>query len=380
MKKIAIIPLAYRSYNYGGTLQYYALEKAMESLGFLTKVLDVDNFGEKLFDNEKLKERSKKISINRLIHKMFWEYSNYKTRKIQNKFYKRNLNFDEFREKYILSYTPKEIEELNGQFDGYVSGSDQIWNPQWAKSTFFLDFAKEKLKVIYGASIGKKSLSEDQKKAYGELLKCVDAISVREPDAAEQLQPLVDKKIQTVIDPVFLLNSIKWGELIGKSNNEYGDFIFCYLLGDDAIQRKEIKNGKKRWKKKVVSIPYVTQRYILYENYADDMRFDEGPIDFLKMILYAECIITDSFHATAFSIIFHKKFIVLNREPKSSQMISRITTLLNYFGLGDYLKESLESIEINDIKEPNWDEIDLKINKLSNQSLDFLKEAFKSIF
>lgn len=378
MKKIAIIPLAYRSYNYGGTLQYYALEKAIESLGFWTKVLDIDNYGEMLFNVEKVKELSRHSLINRLIHKMAWEYSNYKTWKIQNIFNKRKLNFDEFREKYVVSYAPESLEGLNGQFDGYVSGSDQIWNPQWAKSTFFLNFSKN-LKVIYGASIGKKSLSNDQKRVYGELLKCVDAISVRESDAAEQLQPFVDKKIITVIDPVFLLDSSKWRELIGKSNNKYGDFIFCYLLGDDAVKRKEIKKEKKKWKKKVISIPYVTQRYILHENYADDMKIDEGPLDFLKLILFADCIITDSFHATAFSIIFHKKFIVLNREPKSGQMISRITTVLNYFGLDELLKDSLENIDVNDIKEPNWDDIDMKINKLRNQSLDFLKEAFSNM-
>lgn len=373
MKKVAIVPLTYKSYNYGGTLQYYALQTAINSLGFESKVLDIDDYGNKIFRNTKNNKKNIKL-FDKIIHKIIWEYCEFMSKKNITSFECRNRKFDEFREKFIDSFHPESLDDLADSFNAFVVGSDQIWNPQWAKSTHFLDFAKNQLKIVYGASIGKKSLSEEQKIRYGELLLGFDAISGREKDVAQQLQPFCSNKIETVMDPVFLLNQQEWINLIEKDRGKDKEYIFCYLIGDDIKYRKELNKIKKDMKKNLISIPYISQKYICFENYADEMRYNAGPLEFLKLILDSEYIITDSFHATAFSILFHKRFSVLNREPQNSQMLSRIITLLDYFDLGDHLVDSVNDISI---EQPNWKEIDLKIEKLTNKSMLFLKNSLK---
>ena len=102
------------------------------------------------------------------------------------------------------------------------------------------------------------------------------------------------------------------------------------------------------------------------------MILEAGPSDFLELILNAKYVITDSFHATAFSIIFHKQFFVLNRELGNSQMLSRITTLLEYFHLENHLVDSIDDLP-KDI--PDWEKIDLKISELRKNSIEFLLES-----
>lgn len=368
MRKVAIIPLLYKSYNYGGTLQYYALEKAITDLGFETYVLNIDKYGEKIFQKSEA-PKSKRTFFARVIHKILWEYCEYISKKEKINFNIRNERFDKFRIDNVNCFCPNSLDEIDSSFFAFVAGSDQIWNPQWAKTTYFLDFVHQSKKIIYGASVGRKELSEIQKQIYSNLLNHVDSVSVRETDISEQLQMFYHKSINTVIDPVFLIESKQWNKLIKKNYKFDKGYCFCYLIGDEPKYRKELKKKKDEY---IVSIPYVTQKYIFNENYANEMILEAGPSDFLELILNAKYVITDSFHATAFSIIFHKQFFVLNRELGNSQMLSRITTLLEYFHLENHLVDSIDDLP-KDI--PDWEKIDLKISELRKNSIEFLLES-----
>ena len=97
------------------------------------------------------------------------------------------------------------------------------------------------------------------------------------------------------------------------------------------------------------------------------------PIDFLNYIYNAELVITDSFHATSFSIIFNKKFWVLNRN-ENLKMFSRITSLLKIGNLMNRITDKyLTNVDIN--QKINYEIINEELTKLKNESLKYLQQA-----
>lgn len=374
-KKIKIIPLAYKSYNYGGTLQYYALERYIISLEFDCCVLDIDDLGNYVFPRKEVK-RNKSIIVlpKKLIHKIKWEISNLMQSKVEKNLIARKKNFDDFRDNFVFSSQIDNLDKVVEECDAIIAGSDQIWNPQWAKDVFFFTFMPlNTKKIVYAASIGKRALTEQQLIKYAELLKNVDAISVREKDSICMLQPYINKKIECVMDPVFLLNKKSWESLaLNSCIIKKEKYAFCYLIGEDAMIRKKAKAIAKRSNLKTCCIPYISQRYIFGDTFADDVMYNAGPIDFLKLIIESDLVITDSFHATAFSIILHKQFFVLNREPETSNMLSRIETLLGYFNLETRLVTTVNEAKYEPI---NWMNIDRLIEKLSFSSKKFIIDS-----
>lgn len=381
MKNIKIIPLYYKTYNYGGMLQIYAMytavDKIARNININCYVVNADDAAKVLFarrtlyNNHVLKKPSfqERVTgkIKRTIAKL--RYGDFK-----NKFSLRNQSFDDFRKNKLktvtLDYT--DIDSFNTDTTLYIAGSDQIWNPGFACDVHFLEFASVRnKKMTYAASIGMQSLPDFIINRYKDLLRDFDYISVREKDAEEiAIKELNISDSVLVADPVFLLNRTEWQNLIMNRVCKYDNFAFCYFIGYNKNTRVIAKEIARQYGKEIVSIPYINQRYIPLEEMSHGLLYDAAPEDFLLYINRSDLVMTDSFHAMAFSIIMHKEFVVLECDPGRTGMLSRIHTLLDSVGLSDRLINS-EGDLVN-LKPIEWDDVEKKMQPFIEFSLKWL--------
>ena len=347
--KIGILTLFYKNYNYGGCLQAYALCKYLNDCGQDAKQISYDIFQGQHPRMYKLKKQLKRDggkpkTLARLaVNGVRVALLRRKTKPIAGELSKRRENFDAFADKLIPhtpEYNEENLSESGKIFDKYFVGSDQVWNPDYlrASNCFFFDFVEEGRDCCsYAASVSRDKI-EDPELVHS-LLKKFKHISVREPSAVKLLQPLCDSEVEAVIDPTMLLDSDAW-EKITSPRVEQEPYIFCYFLGDNEKHRDYARKVKQMTGLKVVDIPFGQNSFKQCDaNFADESYTSAGPSEFLSLIKNAELVLTDSFHACVFSVLFKTKFFVLKRfaDSEKASMNSRISDLLGAFKLTDRL-------------------------------------------
>lgn len=396
MKKIGILSLYYDNGNYGGLLQAYALEKAINNLGFSCEQICYDyKHGKNRMPSVSRKQKLSEWGIpfllficynriNKLLHK---NNKNIHSSPNDERIELRTKAFKNFEQNEInhsqLVYTDDNIADTNEIYDGFVCGSDQIWNPYHITDTFMLGFAEEnKIKISYAASISRSNIVNDQRQYICDRLNRFDRISVREKSAIELINSK-EFEIEAVPDPTFLLDEHQWNELIEEKDsiNPIKDkYVFCYLLGASKKQREIIQNvaNKKGWK--LAGFPHVQGRYEVNDECIkyDYELFDCSPKDFLRIIRDSEYVITDSFHAVVFSIIYRKNFSVFRRERTcfENQMSSRLVDLLGDFGLIDRIIRDSEHDLYNSISHQcDFSNANSVLEKYRRIGSSFLKKA-----
>lgn len=252
------------------------------------------------------------------------------------------------------------------EYKYYIVGSDQVWNLELThfEKTFFLDFCHDKnRKNAYAASIGVNKLNDVQIEFYKKFLPEFNNISVREITGKSVLN-LIDASwnIESNIDPVFLHDKQYWSKeaSVRLIKDDY-ILIYAFVGVEEAVHLALnygnypiyiISNGIRNHFKDVKNIRCV------------------GPRQFLSLIEYAKYIITDSFHGTAFSIIFEKEFKVIKYPDTSSRMVD----LLKLCGLQDRM--NLEMPDNNTIDfEKIADIIQLEVFKSNKYLSSILKES-----
>lgn len=220
-----------------------------------------------------------------------------------------------FYNQYIKA-TPQKytsIEQLRAtppDADLYIAGSDQIWNTSFQNgkdAAFYLDFGSPHRKVSYAASFATESLESGTEEFVKDKLRNLDAISVRESSGLRILNELgYDGKV--VVDPVFLLSKEQWDQFDTKTAaNER------YVLAYDFEKRKSlIGQIAKRLASASGCKVYSVSPY--KRDYADKSFVNVGPEVFVTLIKNAQCVICNSFHGIAFSMIYGKDFFVVNRK------------------------------------------------------------------
>ena len=330
MKQIGIITHYYGSKNYGGVLQSYALCQFLKNQGFDAEQIQFDKD-----KGESIKRRLGKVyrytlSIPRRI----------KYRRLYKEIRGREVKFAAFRDGAICHskevFTQDSLNRLAKEYQLYITGSDQVWHPNAVCDAYLLDFGIEGIKKMsYAASIAKDTLSAEESGRYKKAFKDYAAISVREKSAVELLRPITPVEIQWVVDPVFLLRREEWKSLVGsKCDSER--YALCYFLGNDSTERKIAKEYAKCKNLKLKVMPFLNGEISEDDlDYGDERIINASPSEFVQLIQNAEIVFTDSFHATAFSLLFERQFYVFDRSFQSS-MGSRIESLTELFGVQDH--------------------------------------------
>ena len=294
--KIAIITWI-RHNNFGTVLQAYALQKVVNSLGYDNAIIDDDQFIRNLkwpFFIRQLKH----LIIN-LLKGVSYYLAKYKSDKL----------FISFKAKYInVDKTSQHKSELDNNYDIFIIGSDQIWNPLNFNSYFYADFTN-KPKISYAPSLGicdeYPTAIKDQ---VASLLSSFKAISVRETKGKALLNTIYDKPIFVALDPTLLLTINEWNSLTTTKSPFKSEYILCYLLTYNEAYLHWVRLQADKQQKMLVIIANLPKM-----NRFADVYYPAGPQEFLSAIKYADFIYTDSYHGTIFSIIFEKEFITLKR-------------------------------------------------------------------
>ena len=364
--KVGLVPLLYNEYNYGGVLQFYALQRILKSKNIECDILFFNN-DEKVSYYELSARKKILLNVKIAIYSCFDGKSNI----IDENIRKRKLKIDEFKRQY---YSPV-INETNisySEYDAIVCGSDQIWNPNWARRRCFLEFVPDEInKVIYAASLGCESMSKEQKAQFEPRIERLQYVSVREQSGKAILDSFIkDKDIKVVLDPTLLLLPEDWNNIVAEPKEK--GYVFTYFLGkyDDKIDY--IGEFAKRKGLKIINIPFASGEKNDDVCFGDLQIKDADQGEFIGLIKNAEYIFTDSFHACVFSVLFKKEFYAFQRD-NSKKMQGRINTLLHNFNLPDRFIEvgaDLDMISLID-----YQNNDMIQESLRRDSLAFLLDS-----
>lgn len=361
-KKIAIITLHY-PYNYGSVFQAYALQTYLEKYDIEVEIIDyIQEYDYEKYKLFRIKQYSKRPQS--MIADILGLYRNISRKNNFLKFRKRFLHLS--LKKY---HTVKEMDCLNDYYDAFVCGSDQIWNLDCTNGidkAYFLGFVKEKTKIAYAPSLAQYEFNNDDYKEMSYYLNRFDFLSVREKTSKKYLKKVTNKDIDVVVDPTLLLNKEDYDVfLLDKNHNRNQNYIFVYLLENNLKlldYAKKISNEKKL---KIIYISNISKKDDLIMSKYKNV-FGTSPENFLKYIYNAKYIITNSFHATVFSIIFHKKFCTFRTKYSSLRMID----LLNSLELSDRLYSDNFLID----KNINYKKVDNNLERIKAHSYKYIKK------
>lgn len=217
---------------------------------------------------------------------------------------------------------PGDADGLAADFDAFVVGSDQVWNAtyRYGCPTDFLAFARPEQRVAYAASIGATHLPDHLENVYREFLPQMSAVSVREDSAAALVESMTGSRPPVLADPTLLVAADHWSDLADRAPNPTSRrFMSSYLL---------YRNGPQTVRE--IEARAATQGLVRHDIIAPG-RFSSdahGLEAFLRGIRDAEYVVTDSFHATVFSLLFRTPVVVLRRGKGQDDRVETLLTML----------------------------------------------------
>lgn len=351
--------------NYGAVLQTYALKKYIETEFNDINVSVVDFYSRapyRIF-NTAATSILKRLLKNGLILCHF------------SSLYLRNYREKVFiMEEFNLSERFEDVDNLLKQmpkFDFYLTGSDQVFNMNSLYSPlFFQQFdVKKGIKAAYAPSFGISAFSDADKRNIKQLTKDFDYLSCREDDGAKMLSEIHGRNIPCVVDPTLLLSAEQWKEMMIEPVTS-DQYLLVYDLNGGIPMLQVARRIAKEKGLKLYCITRHPDISYIYKD-VDKVVFDAGPREFVGYFVRAAYVVTDSFHGTVFSLIFHKDFNTYIAVPRASQ---RIKSLLNICGLTSRIIENVN--EINTLESCSLLFKESSIMEYRQSSIDYLSLIF----
>lgn len=316
--------------SYGSALQTYALQKKVSDLGYNAEIIDYK------YPNEAHK---KKVNLLRhwieetvsFVINIFLGFPNMKKRSNFNCFYKEYYRLSPFYP------TEKTLKDNPPKYDIYMSGSDQVWNPNFILEdrTFLLSFVKDNsIRVSYGSSFAVSNIPEDYKPSYIECLSKYDMITVRETSGINVIKELTGKDATLVCDPTLLLSAGEWDKIADKADiNIEVPYLLVFILGYSFNPYPKVVKliNKIKSQLRLKTIFLDGRKEDAFQSNSKIIK-NAGPADFINLVRNASYVITDSFHGTVFSTIYSKPLTALVKPGNND---SRISSFLRVIGRED---------------------------------------------
>lgn len=344
--KIAIITL-HRVFNYGSILQAYATQKIFEKKGHTPIIIDY------ITEQRTIKRLLTAPTFNNykglklLCYKIMRAFSLLLKEISFGFFIKKHLNLSS---KYISA---NDLEHNPPDADIYVTGSDQTWNSKYNEGVdrgFYLDFIPpDKKRIAFVSSFGATKLNIEEIKTIKQYLSRYSAISVREDSAKEILESIGINNAVCLIDPTLQIDKKEWEELANKRLVKEPYLILMLLYSEDNGATEIAKRIATKKKLKLVKLSWD----LIKKPPVDKLMTHRSPADFLSLFKYAEFVVTNSFHGTAFSINFEKQFVTIPR----NEFNSRIESLLRLTRLTDRLVSTYRDASVQVEKPINYNPI-----------------------
>lgn len=364
MTKIGILTF-HGAHNYGSVLQSYASVMTLRKLGYEPEIINLRNQAQldayRIFHpGEDAVRKAFKLLIYPKLRSRFGKFEHF-------------IN-------HILPVSAKEYrsgKELDPDilgYDIYYTGSDQVWNPvcQDFESAYYLDFVNHSHPTVaYAPSMGKAVFDADDEKRIKKLVGYVDYLSCREISGAKLLERLSGREVLQVCDPVLLPTREDWSTF-AKAPRHKKPYILAYFLNNNHGDRSQLENLCRLTGYKVI----ILNEYIrdLFKP-GVRMTLDASPQEFLGLIRDAAIVYTNSFHATAFSVIFHKDFYtaVAGSDNVHNNNDSRKFDFLASLGLESRIVKN--GINIESLTPVDYSEADKNLDVIRNKSLNYLINA-----
>lgn len=380
--KIGVITIE-KVNNYGAELQATATIKVLQGMGYETEIIDYCYYKNWNFKDTRISAPFVSMSVKgRLMYWVKYRLVNRIVAKILPLLYstvkRRIQRFEDFHKintrmsKRYLSMP--ELYQTKMDYDVYVVGSDQVWNPSASSSIepYFLTFApKEAKKISYASSFGVSNIPTSLYEKYKRLLSNIDYLSVREQTGVCLVKTLTGRDATCVLDPTLLLNKKQWGNIMLAYPHMPSRYILVYQLLPSETLPSLAKSIAEEMK---CPIYYLAKRAYAV-NAPNGMRVikDAGPAEFLWLIKNASCVVTNSFHGTAFSVNFCTPFYtVLNSKRGSNARITSLLNSVNLMGRIVYEGDKLPFFSFYDA-----DYVQKHIEMLRKDSTSYLEKALK---
>lgn len=332
--------------NYGGILQAFALQKVLMSMGGEVFLIDTVWW-------------EKRLPFYKLT---FW------------KFHHRSKNTRSFIKKNIKTIEVTDYNKLKRIApDALVVGSDQVWRPMYFGDVkdAFLNFASDWpiKRVAYAASFGTDEweYSDEQTRKCAELIRQFDAVSVREEEARWLCREHFHQDTKVMLDPTLLLTASDYRHLIKKSKDVVitKSSLCVYFLDETEDKNRLVYYVAEENKK----LPVVR---LSSPSGGSFWQVQPSVEHWIQSIADSRMVVTDSFHACVFSILFHKPFIVYGNRLRG---MARFNTLLNLFGLQNLLLLSSSEFTSAKCSSIDWEKIEICLEMKRAESINFLKSA-----
>ncbi|OUP08475.1 polysaccharide pyruvyl transferase family protein [Collinsella sp. An2] len=381
MKQV-LLATWYENHNYGTALQAFSLKEVIEhptasgiALGSTHQSCSC-----KLLPHKPVRQKrnrlSKLLSTKTYFNKIGQMRDKIITMQKRSLFRQRDALFQKFVNSsftFAVDHDVQERSELKSLadcFDLVISGSDQIWNPEALDPTYLLGWVEAGKKCSYGSSLSVKSIKEEDEIIYREALADFKAISIRDSACRSQLQEIVGKPVETVVDPVILLG--KEGLLSHAPTLDLEPSLFSYFLGNNRSHREVALTAAKKMGLSIHAVINAGSDFAAdkpLEQFAD---WSVDPWKFVSYINESEYVVTDSFHATVISVLCHTDFIVLEKDVSRPEQNNRILEFLKAVGL-------INRWGARELSKPidpeQWRCADEALLRMRKDSFEFLMEA-----
>lgn len=380
MKKIGIVGAV--NHNYGSILQTFALQKAVQNLGYYTEII---RYCEPLRTKfRRLRNFDYAISRLKIVQRKLMMTLVY--RKHNHNLSMRSASFRSFIDSRlnfsILCNSHSELKKIVSNYDIFLLGSDQLWRPENLLMDYFtLNFVPDQIrKVAYAQSFGVNKIPKKMQPNYSAFLSRFSYLSCREKLGVELIKQLTNRDAKWVCDPTLLLSAENWVQYMSSDVKYDEKYVFCYFIGDNPNQRKLSMEFARQKGCKVVALIHIDEFILSDEKYADYTPYNIGPSQFLYLINKAEYVMTDSFHGTVFSLLFHKEFFTFNRFKNGikKSTTSRIDSLLDAVNMMD--RKMPFGLCLDNLQHASaicYEHIDEKLAEFRMNSMKYLIQSLK---
>ena len=359
--KVGILTF-HNAHNYGAVLQCFALQHYLEEIGYDVEIIDYrpDFYSEQYKSHSILSCCGKNpVSVIKCLYYNYYLYN------------KRCKSFNNFINKHLKLSNCVSENNIPRDYHAYIVGSDQIWNPSITngfRGVYFCDFPFKKGSsryIAYAPSMELTKPSSEEINFLRDNLARMDFLSVREASLIPLIESLTNKRVDIVCDPTFLLNSLQWSAFIGpKLMNK--PYVVLYQVRDNPSAFELARKIAAQIKGTVVCL---TAR--IDKNYPVDFQ-TASPMDFINYIANADFVVTTSFHATAFSLIFNVSFYTM---LLGDNFDDRCSSLLKMVGLEDRLVTPGRNVLIETV---NFNLCNEKLSNLVINSKEYLNKSLKN--
>ncbi len=354
-KKVGILTF-HSALSNGAALQSYALQQFLFDCGIDNEIIDYRcEYMEKNYKSliRIAKGKELKSFVGSVV-------------KMPNKIKSLRLSKD-FQDRFMKKSKPvtrENIESIRDDYRLFISGSDQVWSPACVgfDKTYFLDFAKPEQKFSYAASLGTAKIPQELYSEYKELLSDFRYRSMREESGKKVVESITGKEAQVNVDPTLLLTPEQWDKIVGERIiKEKYIFLFSVLK-----PKKMIEYAVKLGKEKNLPVYYLNDKHLPIKGikYVKPVAAD----GFVNLIKNAEYVVSNSFHASAFSIIYHKK-LIMEHDTENLRNI-RSEELLNKLSMKNC--EIKDGLTVNPDAKVDWDKVDKFLDENRKESKEYL--------